>query len=69
MLFTRQYLFQRLRKEKSMTGWILWNVSQHRQEVGSLFPSKADAESAVERLKLSSRAEGPDELVAVQVEE
>jgi hypothetical protein len=52
-------------------GWILWNLSQHRQEVGSLFPSKADAEAAIERLKLSSasRTEGPDELVAVQVEE
>lgn len=52
-------------------AWILWNVSQHRQEVGSLFPSQADAEDAVERLRLprSSRTEEPDQLVAVRVEE
>ena len=55
-----------------MAGWIVWNVSEHRQEVQSLFPSKEDAEAAIERLRGSDPSYFGDgetnELVVAQVE-
>jgi hypothetical protein len=52
-------------KEKEVMAkkhFIVWNVSERRQEVGSLFPSREDAEAAIERLR-GSRASEPASLV------
>ena len=59
--------------EMASEGWIVWNKSEHRQALTSLFPSESDAEAAIERLKESHPSYvavtgRPDELVAARVE-
>jgi hypothetical protein len=51
--------------------YIVWNMSQNRQEVGAMFPSLSDANTFIDRYKKSGppRSAGPvPNLVAVQVE-
>lgn len=36
-----------------MASWIIWNITEGRQEVLSVFPNQTDADAAITRLKKS----------------